>query len=95
MSQPYESVSRIEVHFADGSCAIVKNLGMDANAAIAQLRRDVAELEAYNKRLRNAGDAMHDVLLKIRPYNHLLGAYVAPCEPELLNAWLAAKGVQS
>ena len=89
MSEPYESVSRVEVHFSDGSCAIVKNLGMDANAAIAQLRYDVAELQAENERLRKAGDSV-------------VAAYCAGDanvekwkEYPVVREWLAAKGVQS
>ncbi len=90
MSQPYESVSRVEVHFSDGSCAIVKNLGMDANAAISQLRREVAELETENQRLRTQLDYVLDEW----------GAFKAGQSgghgiDSVFKAWLASKGVQS
>jgi hypothetical protein len=90
VSQPYESVSRVEVHFSDGSCAIVKNLGMDANAAILQLRHEVAELDDENKRLRKELSYVLDEWGSFKA-GHSGGHGI----DSVFNEWLAAKGGQS
>jgi len=85
VSQPFESVSKVVVHFEDGSCSIIKNHGMDANAAISQLRHEIAALQAENERLRKAGDVMDAYLLMVK-----IGAANLGAIQEVRNGWINA-----
>jgi hypothetical protein len=85
VSEHYQSVSRIDVHFNDGSCAIVKNLGMDANAAISQLQYVIVDLIAENERLRKAGDALAKAAEQSAYHKE---------DYNVIKAWLAAKESQ-
>ena len=65
MSESFEQIDSVRVFFKDGSCAFLKNHGLNVNAVITQLTEERAALAAENERLRKAGDAMDSYIKKL------------------------------
>lgn len=84
----WTSVESIHVHYKDGSCCVVKNHGMSAEARAEQLsainvalEMRVSELEAERVKLWAAGDEVVEVIESQIPFSGM----------NAVNKWLAAK----